>query len=81
MSKRQAATPPPSPHQSAAGRVSVLTRHHGPDHPAVAEARAELREARLAEEIAREAETDPPLTIEQRSRLAILLLRSTAKAG
>jgi hypothetical protein len=76
MSKRSA-DPPVNLHHSAAGRVSVLTRHHGPDHPVVAEARAELREARLREAIEREAESDPPLSAEQRARLAVLLLRSS----
>jgi hypothetical protein len=38
----------------------------------------ELREAKLAEEIKLEAEADPPLTVEQRSRLAVLLLRPTS---
>jgi hypothetical protein len=37
----------------------------------------ELR-AKLAEEIKREAEADPPLTAAQRSRLAALLLRPTS---
>jgi hypothetical protein len=35
----------------------------------------ELREAKLADAIKREAEFDPPLSLEQRSQLAILLLR------
>jgi hypothetical protein len=69
-------SPPTNPHLSAAGRVSVLTRHRGPNHPDVIAARAELREARLREAIAREAEADPPLSPEQRARLAVLLLRS-----
>jgi hypothetical protein len=69
-------SPPTNPHLSAAGRVSVLTRHHGPDHPVVAAARAELREARLREAIEREAAADPPLSPEQRARLAVLLLKS-----
>jgi hypothetical protein len=33
----------------------------------------ELREAKLADAIKREAESDPPLSIEQRARLAALL--------
>ena len=67
---------PTNPHLSAAGRVSILSRHRGPNHPDVVAARAELREVRLAEAIAREAEADPPLTSEQRARLAVLLLHS-----
>jgi hypothetical protein len=35
----------------------------------------ELREAKLADAIKREAEADPPLSMEQRSKLANLLLR------
>ena len=80
MPKRQAVVSP-TPHQSAAGRVSVLTRHHGADHPVVAEARAALRVARLSEEITREAEADPPLTFEQKARLAVLLLQSRQVGG
>jgi hypothetical protein len=60
---------------SARARLNVLQRYRSPDDPAIARARADLREAKLAEAIRREAEADPPLSSEQRSRLAALLLR------
>lgn len=37
---------------------------------------ADIKMARMADEIAREAAADPPLSTEQRIRLASLLLRS-----
>ena len=66
---------------AARGKLNALQRHRPSDDPAIAAARMDLREAKLAEEIAREAEADPPLSIEQRSRLAVLLLRPNAGGG
>jgi hypothetical protein len=60
---------------AARGKLNALQRHRLPHDPAIEVARLELREAKLADEIIREAEADPPLTPEQRSRLAALLLR------
>jgi len=65
----------------ARARLNALRRYRPADDPDVAGARMDLREAKLAEEIAREAEADPPLSIEQRSRLAVLLLRPNAGGG
>lgn len=59
---------------AARARLSALQRHRGPNDDAVAAARSALREAKLAEEISREADADPPLSSAQRSRLAVLLL-------
>jgi hypothetical protein len=60
---------------TARARLSANQRHHGPDSPQAAASRMELREAKLADAIKREAESDPPLSIEQRAKLANLLLR------
>jgi hypothetical protein len=60
---------------AARGKLNALQRHRPPGDPAIAAARIDLRVAKLAEEISREAEADPPLTPEQRSQLALLLLR------
>ena len=59
---------------AARGKLNALQRHRSPDDPAIAAARVDLRVAKLAEEIVREAATDPPLSPETRARLAILLL-------
>jgi hypothetical protein len=59
---------------AARGKLNALQRHRPPDDPAIAAARIDLRAAKLADEITREAEADPPLSAEQRSRLAVLLL-------
>jgi hypothetical protein len=40
----------------------------------VSELRRDLRAERLAEHIAKTADAAPPLTVEQRNRLAVLLL-------
>jgi len=60
---------------TARARLSANQRHHGPDSPQAAASRMELREAKLADAIKREAESDPPLSMEQRAKLANLLLR------
>jgi hypothetical protein len=63
---------------AARGKLNALQRHRPPDDPAIDAARVDLRVAKLADEIIREAEADPPLSSEQRSRLAALLLRPTS---
>jgi hypothetical protein len=60
---------------AARGKLNALQRHRPADDPAIQAARIDLRVAKLADEIIREAEADPPLTAEQRSRLAVLLLQ------
>lgn len=68
----------PSPETfSARARLNALQRHRNPADPAIAEARTELAAQRLADHIRRTLDTAPPLTPEQRDRLA-LLLRPTA---
>ncbi|TNH24068.1 hypothetical protein FHG89_25675 [Micromonospora orduensis] len=48
-------------------------RHHGADHPTTQAASQEMREAALARHISRLVDAAPPLTEEQRARLAGLL--------
>lgn len=58
---------------AARARVAVLTRHQGPDAPQTIEAKRELRAANLEAHIREAVDADPPLTAEQRDRLALLL--------
>lgn len=53
---------------------AALKRHHGADHPATEAASRELRETALARHITRLVDAAPPLTEEQRARLAALLV-------
>jgi hypothetical protein len=59
--------------QNARNRKGGLSRMLGPGHPDVAQADQELREIALAEHIRRVVDAAPPLSMEQRSRLALLL--------
>lgn len=63
--------------QSARARHAVISRHHGATAPRAIEARRDLRAARAAEYIQRLVDEAPPLTAEQRDKLAVLL-RGTA---
>ncbi len=54
-------------------RVASLTRSRTPDDPELADARRNLRAERLAEHIRKAVDSAPPLTAEQRDRLAVLL--------
>lgn len=54
-------------------RHNQLVRHHGADAAVVTEARRDLRAANLADHIRRVVNEAPPLTDEQRARLAALL--------
>lgn len=58
-------------------RVASLTRSRSADDPELIEARRNLRAARLDAYIRETVDAAPPLTAEQRDRLA-LLLRGTA---
>jgi hypothetical protein len=58
-------------HQRA--RVAHAVRYHGPDAPEVADARRDLAAANLAAYIEKTVSNAPPLTAEQRDRLALLL--------
>lgn len=66
-----AALAPPVAHQRA--RVAALTRGRAPDDPDLIDARQLLKEARLEDYIRRTVAAAPPLSDEQRDRLAILL--------
>ena len=54
-------------------RVGALSRSRSANDPELLQARRELREAMLAEHIAKAVAEAPPLTHEQRDRLATLL--------
>ena len=58
---------------SARNRLNVLARHRGPDHPSLDDARRDLRAAKAAAYIRALVDSAPPLTEEQRARLASLL--------
>ncbi len=54
-------------------RVASLTRSRKPDDPELVDARRNMRTERLAEYIKRTVDAAPPLTEDQRDRLALLL--------
>jgi len=57
--------------RSIAGKIAAIERHHpGAD---TTELRRDLGAAQLEEHVRRVVDTFPPLTAEQRSRLALLL--------
>lgn len=60
------------------GRVAALTRHRDPEDPAIGEARRDLRAARAEDYIRRVVDEAPPLTEDQRRRLAAILQGSTS---
>jgi hypothetical protein len=65
----------PSPEVShRRAQVAASKRHRGADDPRSMDAVRELRETMLAEHIQRIVAQAPPLSAEQRNRLAVLLL-------
>jgi hypothetical protein len=54
-------------------QIAAKTRHRGPEHPETAEAHREYRAEGLAEHVRRVVDTFPPLTAEQRDKIAALL--------
>jgi hypothetical protein len=58
---------------AARNQLGAIKRHHPHDEAAITAARRELAEAKIAEYILRTVDAAPPLTPEQRSRLADLL--------
>ena len=58
---------------SERARVASLSRTRTPDDPELLDARRNLRAERLAEHIARVVDEAPPLTPEQRDKLAVIL--------
>jgi hypothetical protein len=57
-------------------RIAALSRDRKPDDPDLLAARRDLRASRAEDYINQLLAEAPPLSQEQRSRLAILLLRS-----
>lgn len=55
------------------GRVAALSRSRTDDDPDLLDARRCLRAEALADHIKRTVDAAPPLTVEQRDRLALLL--------
>lgn len=55
------------------GRIAALTRSRAADDPELIAARQGLKAARLEDYIRRTVDAAPPLTAEQRDRLALLL--------
>lgn len=55
-------------------RVASLTRSRTPDDPELVDARRNMRAERLADHIRRVVDDAPPLTDEQRRKLARLLV-------
>lgn len=62
-------------------RVAALSRDRASDDPDLIEARRALRAERLAAQIAAQVDAWPPLTPEQRDRLAGLLRPATVGGG
>jgi hypothetical protein len=62
-----------SQRRHAAAVVGALQRHHGPVDPRLANARRDLRAAELEEHVRRIVDDAPPLTAEQRDKIAALL--------
>lgn len=58
-------------HQRA--RVAALRKHRGPDDPETIAATRELRAEKLAQHVRKIVDLAPPLTTEQRARIAALL--------
>lgn len=58
---------------SERARVASLTRSRTSDDPELVDARRNLRAARLEDYILKTVDAAPPLTAEQRDRLALLL--------
>lgn len=66
--------------QRRRNKVAILTRHH-PGSRELAEARRELAAAKLENFVKKAVDAAPPLTDEQRERIAALLSSSTVSGG
>jgi hypothetical protein len=62
-------------------RVASLSRSRTTDDPELVDARRNLRAERLADYIKRTVDAAPPLSPEQRSRLALILTAGAADAA
>lgn len=67
--------------RTARARLAARTRHSPDDTDAIEAARADLAAAGLADHIQAVVDSAPPLTAEQRDRLATLLRPSTQRDG
>jgi hypothetical protein len=61
-------------------RLARLHQTHSPDSPEILEAQASFKAARLQDQVAKALESAPPLTDEQRERIAGLLLTDRPQA-
>lgn len=59
--------------KSGRGRVAALTRSRPPDDPELVEARRDLAAEVIAQHVAKVLAKAPPLTDQQRDRIAALL--------
>lgn len=66
---------------TARNRLNSLQRHRGPHHPDSEAARRDLRAAKAEAVIAQLVAAAPPLTAEQRMKIAAILLCPAAQAG
>lgn len=57
----------------ARASIAAITRHRGDDDPRIPQLQTDLSAARLEEHIRRVVNSAPPLTPEQREKLAFLL--------
>lgn len=74
--------PPLSPDgRKFRGKHAVLTRHRGPDAPETIEAARDYRAEVLAEHVRKVVDAAPPLTAEQRDRIAALLRAPASQCG
>ncbi len=71
----------PSSSTRERGRHNALLRYRPADDPEVIEARRALKAARAADYVRELVENAPPLSLEQRARLAVLLLPSDGEAA
>ena len=62
-------------------RLAALHRHRTPDDPQITQARRDLAAERLAEHVRAVVDTFPPLSAEQRDRIAALLCPSPPNCG
>jgi len=61
------------------GKVAGLSRTREPDDPELLDARQAMRAARIADYVKGEVAKFPPLTAEQRERIALILIGGGAR--
>jgi hypothetical protein len=65
--------------RALSSKIAAIERHH--PNADTGELRRDMHAAQLAEQIQRVVDEAPPLSAEQRARLAVLLLRPTGNGG